>query len=79
MVGLATSFAAVVLERGHNLSIGLPKVAVAQTGFVGGGDTLPQYAAGRCAAATNGIGDDLPGAAAQCQPQPTLILASENP
>ncbi len=79
VVGFATSFAAVVLGRGHDLRISCPKVAVAQAGLVAGGNALPQHTTGGFAATTHGIGYDLPGASAQCQPQPALVGASENP
>ena len=83
VIGFATSLATVVLERGHNLRLSCPEVTgaqtVAQTGFVGGGNALPQHTARRFTATTHSIGNDLPGAPAQCQPQPTLVFASEHP
>ena len=79
MVGFAAPLAAVVLGRGHDLRIGGPKVAVAQTGFVAGGNALPQHPTRRFTPTANGISDDLPGASAQRQPQPTLVSASEHP
>lgn len=79
VVGLPAPLAAVVLGRGHDLRISRPEVAVAQTAFVAGGNALPQHATRRCAATTQSIGDDLPGAPAQRQPQPTLVFASEHP
>jgi len=78
MVSFPTLLAAVMLLWRDDLRVGRPKVAVAQTLFVGLGNATPQHAAGGFAAATQRIRHDLPGSTAQGQPQPLLVFAPKD-
>ena len=79
MVCFATPLAAVVLSSRHHLSISRPKIAVAEAAFVSGRDALPQHTTSGLTATANSISDDLSGATAQRQPQPTLVDTPVNP
>lgn len=50
--------------------VGLPEVAVGIDGPIGFGNAHPELAATVRASSTHEPGDDLPGAAAQCNPYP---------
>ncbi len=75
MVRLAALLAAVMLLCWHDLSIGRPEVAVAKAMLVSRSNATPQHAAGGFTTAAHGISYDLPGASAQSQPKPPLVLA----
>ena len=62
-----------MLFVGQHFLIRLPKVGEAVTGAKGGGDALPEFLTSRGAAVTCHIGNDLPGLAAQGDPDPILI------
>jgi len=75
---------AVALVRGlvllvrDDLAIGVPEVGVAEQPPVGGRDTLPQPLASFLAPVAHRKGDDLARPAAQGQPDPPLVLATED-
>lgn len=58
--------------------ISLPDIGKTQRNFVGQRNTIPQHAAGAHAPTADGIGHNLPGAAAQGQPQPLFVFALQD-
>lgn len=77
MVGLAAALAAgdVLVLRDH-LLVRLPKVGERHRSAQSRRDALPQQAARLLAPVANSVGDNLACAAAQRQPDPTLVLLS---
>ncbi len=64
-----------MLCYGQNLGISGPEIRVQQAALVRGGNTLPQKTTGGFAAVTDGVGNNLAGAAALGQPDPAFVLA----
>jgi hypothetical protein len=58
--------------------IGLPKIMETMGQTVGLRNSVPQLATGRHRAVADGVGDDLPGASAQGEPEPGLIELAED-
>ncbi len=74
VVGLPTSLADGFVEfLGQHVEVDLVEVRVGVQFAVGFGHSVPQEAAGRLAAVADRIGNDLPGSAAQHQPDPRLV------
>ncbi len=79
MTGLARAFATrTVQPLWDDLFIGFPEVRKAQALPVSRRHTPPQPPTGDFAAVSNGISDDLAGAAALSQPNPALVLAPKD-
>ena len=74
VTSLTLPFTGVMLFGWQDGLIGFPKVTVTQSGFVALGNALPQQPTSSDAARTQSISYDLPGAAAQSQPQPALVF-----
>jgi len=79
VIGAPALVAAVMLRNWNDLAIGFPQVAVAQAGFIGCGNSIPQHAARCLTPAAESISHDLAGAPTQRQPQPPFVLAPEHP
>ena len=76
---LAVAFArGFMLFTGQHLLVSVPKIAVHQASLVPLWDALPKQTTRLLAATADCISDDLAGAPALGQPNPTLVLAASN-